>query len=616
MSSVRTVILSVCIALLGLVTSADAATAEQIGSPTITLPSGANLTGITRLYNESDFLNLTKPIDSYLGIPFAVPPVGDLRFEDPQPYTIMEDYNATEHRAICPQMSPVRNVPVVGPVVGRDVSEDCLYLTIYSPSPKPTTPVPVMVWIHGGGYAVGAGSGIIYQPIPLVAMSDIIVVNLNYRLGVFGFLTTGDDVVTGNQGMMDQVLGLKWVRDNIAAFGGDPARVTIAGESAGGGSVSLHMLSPLSTGLFQQAIMQSGNAICPWAWSTNEGATAAHRELAVQVGCDQTDSSAMVECLRHVDMDTLIREQILMGNGALSAPVVDGDFLPYNPVDMARRGQFQMVPTLIGTNEDEMSSAAMAVFPGSILDDQPPVMNISLFRSLIPGMVYYTHTTIEVSAVEQHYVDWTVADDPSADQLDGYIRLGTDQTFSCPTEFFARAIEANGTEIYRYEMTHDPNWSVYAGIPKWLGATHAEDLQYVFAWALNPWLESLVNQTNDEKFMSIEFMRYWSNFVKSGNPNEPVENQAYTDWPQYTMPGQDYKKLSLDMDNDRAMRASSCAFWLRYMPGLHTEAAPIEDVYEQWQEDYANWRDIDMPSWSTEFEEYKANNPTCPTAMP
>ncbi|XP_072174373.1 acetylcholinesterase-like [Diadema setosum] len=615
MPSLRIWILSAC-AALSLITGTEAASAEPIGAPTVALPSGATLTGITRLYNESGFLNLNKPIDSYLGIPFAWPPVGDRRFKDPEEYTITEHYNATEHQGICPQTSPLDGLLNGSFEIGRDVDEDCLYLSVYTPSPKPTSLLPVMVWIHGGGYNGGAGSAPWYQPMVLVAYSDIVVVNLNYRLGVFGFLTTGDDVMAGNQGMMDQVMGLKWVQENIEAFGGDPDRVTIAGESAGGGSVSLHMLSPHSTGLFHQSIMQSGNAICPWAWTTNSRATEAHRQLAERVGCNQTDSAARVNCLRNVEMNDLILEQFRMGDGALSAPVVDGDFLPNNPVDMVRRGQFQVVPTLHGTNEDEMSSVALYIFPSSIRDDDPPVMNISVFRQWLPDVLPFTDTPIEISSVEQHYIDWTVADDESADQLDGFIRLATDQTFACSTEFFARALEAAGATTYRYEMTHDPSWSIYGGIPKWLGAAHAEDLQYVFAWGLNPYIDILVGQTDEERLMSIEFMRYWTNFVKSGNPNEPVENPAYPDWPQYTMPEPTYKKLSLDMDNGRAMRASSCTFWIRFMPGLHIQAAPIEDVYKLWQEDYANWRDIDMPSWSTEFEEYKANNPTCPTAMP
>nr|XP_054769627.1 cocaine esterase-like [Lytechinus pictus] len=370
-----------CIAALCLWGSCALAV-EVIGNPAIEL-GDATLTGITVRFDDPLFMEVNKSIDAYLGVPFAEPPVGERRFTDPEPLVLQGEYNATEDKAECPQMSPLDDwtpslpplIPTLpGPIPTRTISEDCLYLSIYTPSPKPSSLVPVLVWIHGGGYAVGGGSEIIYDPIPIVAYADIIVVNVNYRLGVFGFFTTGkddneilfnytdkalrnafslyysapcdlgppplsspfrgpvesytgdvlgihsknmsnpfqsssedygshvllftsraeapasialgdtethkrqdlinvvillggvgcvsvcDDEATGNYGMMDQVLALQWVHDNIQDFGGDPNQVTIAGESAGGGSVSLHMLSPLTEDLFHQTIMQLFNS--------------------------------------------------------------------------------------------------------------------------------------------------------------------------------------------------------------------------------------------------------------------------------------------------------------------------------------------------------------------
>ncbi|XP_041457638.1 cholinesterase 1-like [Lytechinus variegatus] len=586
---------------------------QAVGNPVITLNGGGKLEGITIPYSESQFLNLSKSIDAFLGVPFAHPPVGDRRFANPVPIDIQGTYNATYSRAECPQLTPLTDLP--GIEIGREVNEDCLYLSIYTPSPKPTSLAPVFVWIHGGGYMIGGGSELIYQPLPMVALSNIIVVNVNYRLGAFGYFTSGDDVAKGNYGMLDQVMALQWVQDNIEAFGGDPRRVTIGGESAGGSSVNLLSLSTLTDDLFQQTIMQSGNALCPWSWTTNEHGARAGRELAMSLGCPTEDSSTMVACLREVPQRNLTDAMVTISS-ALSSPVVDGYFLLDTPLELINRRQFKVQPTLMGTNEDEGAGGALSLFPGTARSETPPLMNISFFRSLIQSQTYNDATDIEVAAIENEYVDWSVADDPNGNQIDGFIRLSTDIDFACPTEYLARALESSGADVYRYEMTHDPSWSIYAGIPKWLGAAHAEDLQYVFTWGLNPApIAQIVGQSDEEKALSVQFVRYWANFVISGNPNGPLDTGDYPEWPRYTMPGQEYKKLSLDMANDRAMRASQCSLWRNFLPGLRIQADPVDDIYEDWQDQFERWKTTDLPSWTIEFENYKQSN-SCNTEVP
>ena len=180
-----------------------------------------------------------------------------------------------------------------------------------------------------------------------------------------------------------------------------------------------------------------------------------------------------------------------------------------------KRHDFQVMPTLMGHNKDEMQLAFVFVdLPNSI--DEPPTMTLEALKQLIPVSTSYLDSSEEFAAVEQQYIDWSVADNATADQLNGYVRILTDQYFACPTEFYGRALEEAGAEIYRYEMDHHPAYSVWAGIPKWTGAVHAEDLPFLFAWGLNPTMYSSVAQTHEEKLMSVEWMRYWSNFVKSG----------------------------------------------------------------------------------------------------
>ena len=200
---------------------------------------------------------------------------------------------------------------------------------------------------------------------------------------------------------------------------------------------------------------------------------------------------------------------------SVNDPVVDDDFLPDDPTEMIKRGQFQALPTLMGTNANESASNLLGFdLPDSI--HERPIVNMASFKSLIRQAIIYPLSEEGFLAVEHQYIDWTVADDETADQADAYIRMNTDQTFACPTEYYSRALEGAGAVVYRYELTHQPSWSIYAGIPTWMGAAHAEDLQYVFAWGLNPTIGRVVGQTDDEKFMSVEVMRYWTNFVKSG----------------------------------------------------------------------------------------------------
>eukprot|EP00057_Strongylocentrotus_purpuratus_P025315 XP_011679789.1 PREDICTED: cholinesterase 2 [Strongylocentrotus purpuratus] len=519
-------------------------------APQVMLPGTSNtvLRGTYIPFNESDYLKVDVTIEAFLGIPFAEPPVGDLRFKNPvKKGGLGRFYLADRDRSTCPQ-------------VNKGENEDCLYLGVHTSSPRPSSaPVmvwlhggaftlgggtwttydpalvlillssffsfqpssaPVMVWLHGGAFTLGGGTWTAYDPYPLIAISpDIVVVNVNYRLGVLGFLTTGDSASIGNFGMLDQVMALRWVQENIAAFGGDPSRVTIMGESAGAASVGLHLLSPLSQGLFHQAIMESGNALCPWAVDTNiDRQIGFTNEIADTVNCTTTDNQALVECLRNTDVIVLLRTQaLLVGkylfNELLFVPVVDGAFLPDIPIDMIKREEFHSVPTLLGTNEDEGTLIALRANPLYLRRKDPPTMTLREFRESLPDYLYY-YTPLLASAVEQWYIDWTVADDSSADQLEAFVRLNTDQVFSCPTEITARALEGSQATVYRYEMTHDPSRSVVGERPGWLRAGHGEELQYVFGWGIKSRRNQ--TQTHEEKLMSIQIMRYWTNFINNG----------------------------------------------------------------------------------------------------
>nr|XP_002730994.1 PREDICTED: carboxylesterase 3B-like [Saccoglossus kowalevskii] len=216
--------------------------------PTVETTSGL-VRGRATEFSHKD-TDVRRTVHVFKGIPYAEPPVGDLRFAPPKPKTPWQgEYDAADYGASCPQIT----MEIVPPEKLQD--EDCLFLNVFVPQPR-TVKAAVMIWIHGGGFMIGSGSHM-YDATALVALNDVIVVTLNYRVGAFGFLSTGDDVLPGNNGLLDQIEALRWVQNNIAAFGGDPDCVTIFGESAGAMSAHLLVLSPLANGLFHRAIMQA-----------------------------------------------------------------------------------------------------------------------------------------------------------------------------------------------------------------------------------------------------------------------------------------------------------------------------------------------------------------------
>ncbi|XP_049958879.1 pyrethroid hydrolase Ces2e-like isoform X7 [Schistocerca serialis cubense] len=299
----------------------------------------------TSVYNTS--------YTAFLGVPYAEPPVGELRFQDPQPAGSWEGVrNATSYGSDCVQSS-------------GDGSEDCLYLNVFVPGvPEEGAGLPVLFWVHGGGFVVGSGSDQEHGPDFLVSYG-VILVTINYRLGPLGFLSTGDEVVPGNAGVKDQHLALTWVKQNIASFGGDPDLVTLQGQSAGGMAVSLHLVSPLSSGLFSRLIIQSGNFI-----GSSAPLEAARRNafrLGAALGFETDDSQQLVDFLRSVNATDLLvdssliltDEEKLLYSYALWSPHIeaehDGAFISEPPIQPLIDGRFLRVPIMTGVTSGENS---------------------------------------------------------------------------------------------------------------------------------------------------------------------------------------------------------------------------------------------------------------------
>ena len=289
-------------------------------------------------------------VERYHGIPYAEPPVGKLRFQYPVPKApFTSPYEATEHGNLCYQLNML-------PLNGVVYSEDCLFLNIYAPVVR-SKPTPVMVWIHGGGFMTGSSD--YYISDTLSAYGGVIVVTFNYRLAIFGFLSTADEHAPGNVAFMDQRLVFKWVNENIEAFGGDPKRVTIFGESAGGMSVTYQSLFPKNEGLFQRGIAQSGSLWCKPADNPLKDA----QRLGKLVGCEQTMSSSLIECLQGIPGDILDTTLNNFTNGLFSPPQpflpnIDGKFLRDTPRNILENSDqagrfFGSLDFMAGVCEDE-----------------------------------------------------------------------------------------------------------------------------------------------------------------------------------------------------------------------------------------------------------------------
>uniref|UniRef100_A0A6G1SKY2 Acetylcholinesterase n=1 Tax=Aceria tosichella TaxID=561515 RepID=A0A6G1SKY2_9ACAR len=330
-----------------------------------------------------------KFVDAFLGIPFAQPPIGKYRFRHPQPNNPWAgELDASRMSNSCYQVNDTFFGATFGGTsiwnANTPLDEDCLHLNIWTPFGAANATIasaqkigykraslgsgfnsaskrPVLVWIFGGGFYSGTPTLTLYEGGVLASEEDIVVVSINYRISALGFLYFARPDAPGNAGLFDQLLALQWINDNIDQFGGDPARVTIFGESAGAVSVAFHLLSPLSRNLFSQAILQSGAATCPWGYMEARDLIANGLQLASSLNCpsNQSDLDAVIECLRRADPMALVSQEVGHTSSILNfpfVPVVDGSFLLESPIESLSKSNFKPARILLGSNNDEGGS--------------------------------------------------------------------------------------------------------------------------------------------------------------------------------------------------------------------------------------------------------------------
>ena len=461
-----------------------------------------------------------EELDIFLGIPYAKPPIGNLRFKRPEaPVPWDGILDATEQPNSCFQVNDTsfgrhEGVQMWNP--NTKLSEDCLYLNVWTPSSRRYGEGQlraVMVWIYGGGFYGGSATLDIYDARTLAAVNDIVVVSMQYRVGSLGFLHLGTPRAPGNMGLVDQHFALQWIYNNIEAFGGDRHRITLFGESAGSVSVSYHLLSPLSQKLFKYAIMQSGTALCQWAVESKAEATERSKNLAQALGCDRNQTAnEIVACLQKIDPLKIVTEMWAHQHGYnLITPIlatVDDYFLTEHPMTSVKNGNFKNTNILIGGNKDEGSYFLIYAVPHLYKLRKSKRMPGSDYMSVVE-MVAHSDNSALMDIVNFEYKvkqNFTDKDKMYKDILDDMIG---DSDFLCPSVDFGNKYAETGNTVYMYHFRHFTSANPW---PRWMGVMHGYEIDHVFGHPLN----NTLNYTRHELELSIRMMKYWTNFAKTG----------------------------------------------------------------------------------------------------
>lgn len=460
----------------------------------------------------------------YIGIPYAQPPTGNLRWKDPVPAKpwAPETYVAIPYQPGCPQKGCSDMNPAF--VCPTKVLEDCLCLNIYTPlHANGSTPnIPVLVYLHGGNFVHMSASAELFDGSVLSANGDIIVVTLDYRLGALGFLVTATsntaDGAKGNYGILDQRLALKWVKDNIQSFGGDPNKITLSGQSAGAQSTVIHMMAPESSQYFRSVILESSPFAIPY--KTRVEALYLADLLADGLSCPRGN----LTCMASKTADEIATVQHTIRSRPTSVklldffeplgPFVDGEVVPYQPLEAMNRGILKDVPILIGTTSEETRIYIYEAWKKNLTI---PMYSAALLATFGPR---------NIARVLEMYPPVHIKD--TREDLQ---HASTDFIFSCSTRNFSRtALHLNKNGVFNYVFDHafsfdgwGPNFTCCKG-----HVCHGSDIPYMF----QPHIQNITLNA-DEKVMADALGQYWSNFVKSGNPNDGGSTPPILKWPGY-----------------------------------------------------------------------------------
>ncbi|XP_075548004.1 acetylcholinesterase-like [Dermacentor variabilis] len=528
-------------------------------------------------------------VDAFLGIPYAEPPIGELRFRRPRPVSPWEGpYNATSKPSAC------RQVPfdLLGPLAldYSGASEDCLHVNVWRPARGQecattrkraacrNVPLPTVVFIHGGAFQWGDSALFLYDPANFVALEgDVVFVTFNYRVSMFGFLDAQDPESGGNLGLWDQNLVLKWVNNNIAHFGGDPARITLWGQSAGAMSVALHAQSSHSVGLFQKAIMQSG---APFSLILNKvfNTRASFNNIVSMLKCSNiTNESAgdqlrdVMYCLRQAEASSVFEE--IQSTRILQrwfVPIENDTFFPHPFMTASSWEKFGVRDVLIGTTVNEGTmfyNMVLRAFPA--LSDAQPDEHRMLGAAALSMM--FEMPLSKARLLADMYYGEDDANRTYEQARDITAEIVGDVFLDCPTELFADAAAMDEVRVYRYLFAHKASHSF---VPAWMGVAHGADLLYTLGSLplmrdQRRYTEPLGNvgkrflqtqdYTKDEEIFMKEIVEAFAHFIRNGKPEFP---SAGFEWPAYT--AESRQLLVLKPRNYSIMQTSKteiCDLW-------------------------------------------------------
>ena len=454
------------------------------------------------------------PHYQFLGIPYAKPPIGSLRFRHPKPVRPWTKILEADKKG--PDCYPQKADRTAA------YSEDCLYLNIYTEDMN-TTAKPVMVWIHGGWFTLGSGNQ--YAPLPGLLKEGVILVTINYRLASLGFLTFGNDVVSGNMGLKDQALAIQWVKQNIRSFGGNPNKITILGESAGGVSVHAHVLSPWNFGQIHGAVAHGGTMLLYnhiKSYGDREEIIAKH--VAKELGCDEDLDQRTLDCMQSMDVEDImntLKNEITGGlNNKLVyewRPVIDNyasnPFLPLDPLEAMQTGVFNKIPFMSGTVKND----GAIIMPTFALTGKTTKEVKEKWGSLGPALMYSSpnhKATVEdglLANITMKYYNHPEGDS-AVEQDQPVLDILSDSVFISPDQKTVQLMSKHSQHIFNYYLTQQTDKSFLRKILKL-------DLVYL----LEKYGQKL--EFSEEEFaLSKHMIKYWTNFAKFGHPTPSVSD--------------------------------------------------------------------------------------------